>query len=150
MPRRRRNGLRSEDGSILPLSVFFGMLSLAVVLLVVAATSLYLERERLYAVADGAALAGAEAFDLGEVTLRGDAPHPTLAAADVRAAARGYLSSQAASGFHDLVLESAISRDGQSATVRLAATWHPPMFSLFVPDGIRLRATSTARSVLAR
>jgi hypothetical protein len=146
---RIRETLRADDGSILPLAIFFGVLALALVLVVVAATSLYLERERLYTVADGAALAGAEAFDLGAVTVRGDAPHPQLRPADVRSAARAYLASAAADGFHALTLESAGSPDGESATVRLAATWHPPMLSLFVPDGIRLRATSTARSVLA-
>lgn len=163
---------RDDDGSILPLAVFFGVLALAVVLLVVAATSLYLERERLYTLADGAALAGAEAFDLGDVDLSGASrsgalpggsalggsalggsaadtvpAKPRLHSARVRAAVDHYLAGAAADGFEALTLESAGTRDGASATVRIAATWHPPVISLFVPDGIRLRATSIARSV---
>lgn len=71
---------RDDRGSILPLVAGFGTLALAVVLLVSAATSLYLERTRLYTLADGAALAAAESFDLASVrptaegTLR---PRPT-------------------------------------------------------------------------
>lgn len=140
---------QAEEGSILPLAIFFGVLGLAVVLLVVAATSLYLQRERLLTVADGAALAGAEAFPLSEVTVRQDVPHARLRSSQVRAAAGRYLATATTDGFHALTLESALSPDGQSARVRIAATWHPPLLSLFVPDGIRLRATSTARSVLS-
>lgn len=143
MPRR----LRDDDGSILPLTVFFGVLALAVVLVVVAATSLYLERERLYTLADGAALAGAESFDLDDVVVDGTAPKPRLTSTEVRSAAEQYLASAASDGFDALAIEAARSPDGSSASVRLAAIWHPPMLSLFVPDGIRLRATSVARSV---
>lgn len=60
---RRLSRLKNDDdGSTMPLVIFFGFLSLVLVLLVVAASSLYLERKRLFAVADGAALSGAEAF----------------------------------------------------------------------------------------
>ena len=56
--------LGDEDGSILPLIFGFFAIALAVVLIVTAATSLYLERSRLYTLADGAALAGADSFAL--------------------------------------------------------------------------------------
>ena len=52
-----RAGGDAEEGSILPLAIFYGVLCIAVVLLVSSATSLYLERERLFALADGAAIA---------------------------------------------------------------------------------------------
>ncbi|MDO9591011.1 MAG: pilus assembly protein TadG-related protein, partial [Microcella sp.] len=63
-PRRRMPRLdpRDDRGSILPLIAGFGALALAVVLLVSAATSLYLDRTRLFTLADGAALAAAESF----------------------------------------------------------------------------------------
>ena len=60
--------IRDEDGSTLPLIIFYAALSLALILLVVAATSLYLERKRLFTLADGASLVGAESFSLGDVS----------------------------------------------------------------------------------
>lgn len=144
----RTRVLAADDGSILPLTIFFGMLSLVLILLVVAATSLYLERKRLFTLADGAALAGAEAFTLDSVTLDGSTPTASLDSADVHAAASEFLAENPVTAFDHLELVEADSLDGASATVRVAATWHPPVVSLLVPDGIRLEARSVARSVL--
>ena len=80
-------GLADDTGSILPLVIFYAFLCLVLVLLVSAVTSLYLERERLYAVADGAALAGAESYDLESVAVVDGHPRPTLESPAVRAAA---------------------------------------------------------------
>jgi hypothetical protein len=142
--------VRGEDGSILPLAIVFGVLALALVLTVVAVTSLYLERERLFTVADGAALAGAESFELSAAgaTSDGALPQPALTPDRVRAAVDDYLASAASNGLEELTVESAGTDDGRSARVRLAATWHPPVVSVFVPAGLRLSVTSTARSVL--
>lgn len=60
--------LQSDEGSTIPLIAFFTALSLALILVVVAATSLYLERKRLYTLADGASLVGAEAFSLDDIS----------------------------------------------------------------------------------
>ena len=78
--------LASDRGSIMPLTVFFAFLSLALILVVVAATSLYVERKRLFTLADGAALVGAEAFTIDSVTVTSSGPRPTLQPADVSAA----------------------------------------------------------------
>jgi hypothetical protein len=144
---RSSNGLRGDDGSILPLTIFYAILGLVLVLLVVAATSLYLERKRLYTLADGAALAGAEAFPLDAVTLDGSTPRALLTSAEVDTAAREYLDGNADNELREIRLEQADTRDGTSATVRLSAVWHPPVVSLLVPDGITLEATALARSV---
>jgi hypothetical protein len=48
----------------------------------------------------------------------------------------------------DLRIEAATSPDGQSAEVSLSSSWRPPVLTLFVPEGVRLEATSSARSVL--
>lgn len=108
---------RDERGSILPLTIFYGFLSLVLILLVVAATSLYLERKRLFTLADGAALVGAEAFELDDVTLTHEGPRASLVSADVAAAASGYLATAPTSGFESLTLERAETVDGRSATV---------------------------------
>jgi len=137
-----------QDGSTLLLVIFFGALSLALVLLVVAATSLYLERKRLYTLADGAALAAAESFALGSVARDPSGePHPALVDEEVEDAARGYLAA-APHRVDDLQLLDADTPDGRSATVSLSCSWAPPVVALVAPRGVRLEATATARSVL--
>ncbi len=142
-----REALAADEGSTLPLVIFFGFLGLLVVLLVTAATSLYLEKKRLFTLADGAALVGAEAFELDAVTLTPDGPRPLLDSADVAAAVAGYLASSPDPGLDAVMLERAGTADGRSATVTVSSSWHPPIVTLFVPDGLRIEATATARSV---
>ncbi|TFD29087.1 hypothetical protein E3T49_11095 [Cryobacterium cryoconiti] len=87
MPGRLPIRAGGDDGSTLILTIFYGFLAMVLILIVVAATSLYLERKRLLTLADGAALAGAEAFNLGEVTVAGDGSggvlRPALSSAEV-------------------------------------------------------------------
>jgi len=145
--RRGRVRIGDDEGSILPLTIFYGFLSLVLILLVVAATSLYIERKRLFTVADGAALAGAEAFQLDAVTQTPAGFRPTLKSADVAAAVTDYLASAPHDDFESLHIDRAETVDGRSATVELSAYWRPPVVSLFVPDGVRLDVTALARSV---
>ncbi len=140
--------LRDDRGSILPLVAGYGALALAVVLLVSAATSLYLERKRLFTLADGAALAAAESFDLADVRLTSEgALRPLLDDKGVRAAAADYLEQAPAGGLTDLRLVAATTPDRLSAEVTLAAAWSPPLVSVFMPEGIPLQVTATGRSV---
>lgn len=143
--------LRDEDGSTLPLVVFFATFGLVLVLLVAAATSLYLERTRLFSLADGAALVGAEAFDLDDVAVTRGTVRPALTDAGVRRAVEDYVEAfgddDQTGRFHGLRVATAGTADGESATVTLAALWRPPVVSLLVPTGIRLQVTSVARSV---
>jgi uncharacterized membrane protein len=143
----RRGRLGGENGSTLLLTIFYGFLALVLILLVVAATSLYLERKRLFSLADGAALVGAEAFDLDAVALTARGPRPVLDSSDVAAAVDSYVASAPGRRFEALRIERADSVDGRSATVSLSAYWRPPLVSLLLPEGIRLEVTSVARSV---
>jgi uncharacterized membrane protein len=136
-----------EEGSTLFLAIFFGFVALVLVLLVVAATSLYLERKRLFTLADGAALVGAEAFTLDSVRETADGWRPELKAADVRAAVTAYIAGNPTQEFESLGVERATTVDGQSSTVTLSAYWRPPLVSLLVPDGFRIEVTAVARSV---
>jgi hypothetical protein len=145
----RRSRLSEEDGSILPLTIFYGFLSLVLILLVVAATSLYLERKRLFVLADGAALVGAEAFELDEVVQTPGGWRPTLETSDVAAAVADYVATSPAADFDALSIDEATTVDGRSATVTLSAYWQPPVFSLLVPEGFRLEVTAVARSVFS-
>lgn len=137
-----------DAGSILPLVVFYGVLSFVLVLVVVAATSLYLERKRLFTLADGAALVGAEAFDLNEVVLTPDGPRIVLHGEDVATAVGDYVAANAPDSLDDIRVERAETTDGSSATVELSASWRPPVMVLFVPEGLRVEATVVARSVV--
>lgn len=144
-----RERATADDGSTLLLTIFYAALALAIVLVVVAATSLYLERKRLFTVADGAALVGAEAFELGAVQSTSRGYRPTLESKDVAAAVDRYLADNPVEQFHDLHVDRATTVDGRSATVELSAYWTPPMLSLLVPDGFRIDVTSLARSVFS-
>ena len=146
--KRLRAALGDDEGSTLPLVIFFGFVALALVLIVTAATSLYLERKRLFTVADGAALVGAEAFELNEVARTPSGfVRPDLVDADVAEAVEAYLAGNPTADFEALSVDAAHSIDGHSATVTLSSMWRPPVVTIFVPDGIRIDATATARSV---
>ena len=138
---------RDDEGSTMPLVAGFGALALALVLVAAAASSLYLERKQLFTLADGAALVGAEAFDLADVRVVDGHPDLELDPRDVQSDVRGFLAGTPNGGFEGLVLEQATTPDGESATVTLSATWRPPIMTVFFPEGLRIEATATARAV---
>ncbi|TQJ31818.1 pilus assembly protein TadG-related protein [Microbacterium sp. SLBN-146] len=138
---RLRTAAADEDGSVLLLALGYAVLALATVLVCVDATSLYLEQKRLDALADAAALAGADGFVLDVVD---GSPAARLSSDGVRAQAEVLLAVADA----DADLVRADAPDGVSARVTVADTWHPPVFSLFVPDGVELQATATSRTAL--
>ena len=150
--RARRIGLIGsaivdDRGSILPLVIVYCLISVLLVAVVVAASSLYLERTRLFSLADGAALAGADAFPLDDVRVVGGAPRAALADADVAAAASDYLARAPHADFDDLTVVRSGSDDGASATVTLSAVWHPPLAEAILPAGVPVQVTSRARGV---
>lgn len=144
---RRPHDPSDDRGSILPLTCFYGALALLVTLIVVAATSLYLERKRLFTLADGAALVGAESFELDAVAMMPDGPRATLTDAGVRHAVDDYLASNPIGRFEALHLDEALTLDGRSAQVTVSAVWRPPVVTLFVPEGYRIDATAVSRTV---
>ena len=129
-----------EEGSVLLLTLGYALLAIAVILVCVDATSLYLAQKRLDSVADAAALAGADGFILTVVddepvaSLTGDAVH-TQAAAIVDA-------------IGGATLVAAGTPDGVSARVTVAGSWRPPVMTIFVPDGVALESTATSRTAL--
>ncbi|WP_306232054.1 pilus assembly protein TadG-related protein [Agrococcus beijingensis] len=143
--RMLRRLARDDEGSTLVLTIGFAALALALILAVTAATSLLIERRRLFTVADGAALAAAEAFALEQVRFDGTSASPELADGAVGAAAAHWAAS--AAGDLDAVRVDGASADARSASVTVSSAWRPPVVSLFLPEGIRLDVTSTARAV---
>lgn len=126
---------------MLILSIGYAMLALAAVFVCVDATSLYLAQKRLDAVADAAALAAADGFEL---MVRDGEPVARLADDAVRALA-GAMVADIGGG---ATLVSAGTPDGSSARVTVAGSWHPPVLTLFVPDGVALESTATSRTAL--
>ena len=142
----RSRRARDEAGSTLLLTIFYCVLGLSIVLVVASATTLYLERKRLLTLADGAALAGAEAWQLDSVLVDGDRLAFDLDDVDVQAAVSAYLGD-AASGLDDVELVRAASDDGRSATVTLRSVWRAPIDTKLVPVAVPIEVTVTARSV---
>lgn len=141
--RRRvaRRASADEEGSVMILTIGYAVLALVAVLVCVDATSLYLAQKRLDALADAAALAGADAFTLEVVD---DEPVAALDSDDVRDQVELLLGDLGSSA----TVVSASSPDGLSARVTIAGTWHPPVLTLFVPEGVALEATATSRTAL--
>ncbi len=123
------------------LTIGYAILALVAVLVCVDATSLYLAQKKLDALADAAALAGADGFVL---SLHGEDVRASLTSPEVHA--------QAAALVEDVgdgaALMAADTPDGRSARVTVADTWNPPVLAMFVPAGVELRATATSRTAL--
>jgi uncharacterized membrane protein len=130
-----------EAGSVLLLTLGYALLALALILVGVTATDLYIAQKRLDALADSAALAGADGFT---VEVEGDVVHARLTDGGVREQATAVLEGMPGRA----ALVAATAPDGLSARVTIAADWHPPVVSLFVPEGVHLEATATSRTAL--
>jgi uncharacterized membrane protein len=141
-----------EEGQMIVLIIGYVLLALLVTTMVVGISSVYLEHKRLLSLADGASLAAADSYTLGEVGTAGGGPSATLNSARVRNVASDFISRTPASQrFDELTVASATGTpDGSTAVVVLSAAVHPPVVNFLIPDGIRIEATSTARSRLTR
>ena len=153
----RASGVRTDDaGQILLLALLYGLIALLLVLVVVAASAVHLDRKRLLALADAAALDAADAVDEAayfEATARAEGIDAVpVTDATVRESVVAYLQRQdAPSRFIDLSVDTAATGtpDGQSAVVVLTARSLP-----LLPDvvaggftgGVPLRVTATASS----
>lgn len=132
---------RDDEGSVLLLTLGYAMLALALIFVCVCATDLYIAQKRLDSLADSAALAGAHGFTL---TVEGGETLAELTDVQVQeqAAEMIALTSETAR------IVSATAPEGVSARVTIAAPWHPPLLSLFLPDGVELEATGTSRTAV--
>lgn len=148
----------AEQGQIMLLSLVFGVLVLALVLVVTSASAVHIERKRLLALADGAAADAADAIDVAAYYAAPAGPPDAatripLSDASVEAAVREYLQGAppALVGEFDRlrVAEPTGTPDGTTAQVTLTATARPPLVPwVLLPwsDGVALRVTSTARA----
>lgn len=141
-----------EDGQMIVMIIGYVLLALLVVTVVIGISSVYLEHKRLLSLADGASLAAADSYTLGEVGGEGGSPSAVLGSARVRNVAADFIArSPSSARFENLAVTARTgSPDGSTAVVILSAEVHPPVVNFLVPDGIRIEAVSTARSRLIR
>lgn len=134
------------------LIVGYVLLALLLATVVTAASGVYIEHKKLLSLADGASVAAADSFTLGQLETGGGSPTAILTGARVRTAAVDFLDRSAAfTRFDSLSIGPGTgSPDGSTAVVVLSAAVHPPVVNFLVPDGIRIEASSTARSRLTR
>lgn len=152
---RGREGEGPDEGRIALLSLGFALVAAVLVLVVVSASAVHLQRKRLYALADAAAADAADAVDERAYYAAGGVRSETVPLSDatVRASVRRYLLLAGAA--QDLpgiaVAPGTGSPDGVSADVVLDVVVVPP-FAAFVPgpfaDGVRVEAASSARTSL--
>jgi len=141
-----------EAGQLMVMILGYVALALLVATVVIGISAVYLEHKRLLSLADGASLAAADSYTLGEVASGGGSPAAVLNAARVRNVAADFVSrSPASQRFSGLALGGETGTpDGSTAVVVLTAAVHPPVVNFLIPDGIRIEARSTARSRLTR
>jgi uncharacterized membrane protein len=141
-----------ESGQVMVMILGYIVLALLVATVVIGISAVYLEHKRLLSLADGASLAAADSYTLGEVRSQGGSPSAVLNPARVRNVAADFVArSPASHRFSGLAVAGATGTpDGSTAVVVLTAAVHPPVVNFLIPDGIRIEATSTARSRLTR
>jgi uncharacterized membrane protein len=144
-----------DDGQVTILVIGFVVVALALVAVVVSATAVHLERTRLAALADLAALDAADAISdaayFGPDGASGVASGVPLSDADVAAAVTGYLVAHPdpAAGWDEVRVLAAGSPDGRTARVTLRAVVRPAWSAwVLAPfsDGIAIEASSSARA----
>lgn len=126
---------------MLVLTLGYAVLAIVAILICASATTLYLAQKRIDAVADAAALAAADGFELAVVA---GEPVARLTDEGVRAEAERFIDAVA----DGTSLVDAGTPDGVSARVTVAGAWHAPIVTLFVPEGVALEATATSRTAL--
>ncbi|MCV0335657.1 pilus assembly protein TadG-related protein [Microbacterium sp.] len=130
-----------EEGSVLLLTLGYVLLALAVIFVCVCATDLYIAQKRLDALADSAALAGADGFTLA---VRDGSVRAELTDDGVEQQAEAMVSASPG----EASITAAGTPDGVTARVTVTAEWRPPLVSVFVPDGVPLESTATSRTAL--
>ncbi len=131
------------------LLIGYVLLVLLLITVVAAAASVYLGHKKLFSLADGAALAAADTFELSGGSASVD-PDTLLTDTRVQATAQNFLAqAQVQPGLGNIVLAPGTGAgDGRTAQVSMTAVVHPLFISFLVPEGIAISVTSTARANL--
>lgn len=144
----RYHRVGAEQGSITPLIAGSLALALAFILGISSVTSLTLERHRLVALAEQAALHGADSFDPAQVTRTGGVVRAPLESSRVLRQVGRFLEQVSVNRHDQLRLVRADTPDGLRARVVLSSRWAPPMLSEFLPWSMTIRAEALSRSLI--
>ncbi|MBB6403945.1 pilus assembly protein TadG-related protein [Arthrobacter sp. AZCC_0090] len=142
----------NEEGQMMVLTIGYVAIALLLATVVAAASAVYIEHKKLLSMADGASVAAADSYSLGQVVGGAEKPSALLSNERVRSVTETYLSqNNAYSRFDQLAVgQDTGSPDSATAEVVLSAVAHPPVVSFLLPEGIPIEARSTARSRLTR
>ncbi|MBM0128067.1 pilus assembly protein TadG-related protein [Pimelobacter simplex] len=134
-----------QRGSSTPLVLAFAAIVLLLVAVVVDASAAYLARQRLDALADGAALQGADLGAQGADAYAGGLAAGDLAisAAEAEAAVRTYLRDSGAAAEHP-GLRATVRVDGDRLVVELVAPVDLPLHLPGAPERPTVRAVGSA------
>lgn len=135
----------SERGSILPLIAGFAMILLVMITGVSTATSLLIERARLFSLADSAALHAAESFLPRSVSRPPSGVLAPVTSGEVHRAVSDYLARVGPGALEGVRLERALSPDSRYVEVTISSAWSPPLVSEFFPASMRLQASARAQ-----
>ncbi len=152
MRTRAQAGLRwtrGERGSVLPLILVFLMIGLTAAYVLVAATSLSIERKRLLTIADAVALSASESFSAADVVFSDGELQPVLNQTRVDDRALATLDDLSAARTDSITLDSATAPDGVTAHIVITGAWSPPLAHALLPTGLRITVSSDARVMLS-
>lgn len=138
-------GPSSEEGSVLLLIIGLCLVLLLVASTVVAVSSIYLERQRLQALADQAAWSSAQ--QVRGISIQGQQAYFLLSSEQVYQSTQAFLVESGAGGdFQELSLDAGSGVLGSNTVkVVLSARVQPPILSVVLPDGVRVQVSGQAR-----
>lgn len=144
-----------DDGQVLLLLLVYALIGVVLITVVASASAVHLQRKRLLALADAAALDAADALDDRAFYAPGGvAPGDGVPITDasVRASVQTYLVARGPTGLGQVaVADPTGTPDGATAEVTLAGVAQVPLVSVVLEGwggGIPLRATARARTGL--
>lgn len=141
----RRGAGKDERGQVTLLIIGFASMLLMAIVVVVDASSAYLQRQGLDNLADGAALHGADLGSAGIYEQGLDGERLTQQEGAVEAAVRDYLAlSGAAARYPGIQVGVRVDPVGRSVTVRLRAPLDLPLTIPGSPSSPMVGASSTA------
>ncbi|MDO5750138.1 MAG: hypothetical protein Q4P78_02900 [Rothia sp. (in: high G+C Gram-positive bacteria)] len=130
----------AEEGSISPLIIGCVLLIIIIGATLTAITSVHLHTQRLTDYAD-AQLSYAKAEDKGESKLK----DPGAAYNRARSRVNAYSTQHPIGASYDSYTVQNLSLEGDTLRLQVSARVHPPIISLFIPEGIDITAQSSAR-----
>lgn len=152
----RRRAPHGDEGQIMLLVIGYTLVAILLVLVVVCASAVHLQRKRLFALADAAALAAADDVDQGAYYRTNIAPGQGVPLTDqsVRRSAAAYLAG-ADPGSLQVTVDPATGTDptGRQARVRLCSRLTVPFSGVVSPTwaaGVPACVTAIATVDLTR